>query len=696
MVSSLLGASMTGLVQTRPPRQLDRQLGKYELIRLLGRGGMGEVFLARLPGELGFEKRLVLKTIRSELADDPHFVELFAAEAKTAVALSHPNIAPIYELGRAEDGSLYTAMGWVDGPSVAVLVDAMLRAGDFLGLGAALYITREILDGLAYAHSREHGRAPLVHRDITPRNVLLDRSGRVQIVDFGIAKAVDAEVRGAAGSVGYMAPEQARGGAVDPRADVFSVGCVLYELLTNRRAFPSEGVWMRPTLDARPGLPADLRAAIERALALSPEDRFPDAGAFLRALAPILAEHAPAFGTLDLAAMLRERFPDGWDEPGLGGDGQDTPATKQTLQTFATRLLPGAEEDAPLPGSAQSGSAQSNSSEPDSPQSGSAQSNSESGSAQSGSAQSGSHDGSDEAGQPSRAASSKTSLSGPAPRAFSEPPEGRGSTQPDLEVATGSFPAVGTLPSAEAPIDAVLDAAGPLEDSAPTPAARRSAPGGKTKAPLVIVAILVAGLIALAFALRSGDRPTKVDPAAPERSTAQATDPERSTAPFAEEDAPLDEPEPTAAPAAIDLSIEPTPEDAALSLDGRPIEGPPYVVQLRPDAPALRLELRHADYRDETFSLDLDALDPGQRSLALTLDPLEDGRLTVLAPGVAWAEVWVDGEQLGATPLSDLAVREGKHKLEVRCLADVCGEARRLYSQTVLIKAGRTRKVVVE
>src|SRR5690606_16420934 len=200
-------------------------------------------------------------------------------------------------------------------PSLDAIIRRLRARERTLELGAALFITRELLDGLAHAPSRDRDRPPVVHRDITPRNVLVDRSGRVQIVDFGIAKPVEAEVAGAMGSAGYMAPEQARGEPVDPRADVFSVGCVLYELLTNDRAFVGEGVWMLPSFER---VPASIRALLERALALVPGDRFVDAEAFLRALAPILAEHAPAFGTRDLAAILVELFgdePSSTDEP---------------------------------------------------------------------------------------------------------------------------------------------------------------------------------------------------------------------------------------------------------------------------------------------------------------------------------------------------------------------------------------------
>src|SRR5262245_555585 len=156
--------------------------GKYRLTRLLARGGMGEVYLARLVGELGFEKRLVIKTILPHLAAKPRFVEMFAAEAKTAVALSHGNIVPIYELGRTGE-ICCVVWGYVDGPSVAAMLDAYREQERAPELGLALHILRGVLTGLAYAHTPEPGRPAVVHRDITPRNVLVDRSGQVRIVD---------------------------------------------------------------------------------------------------------------------------------------------------------------------------------------------------------------------------------------------------------------------------------------------------------------------------------------------------------------------------------------------------------------------------------------------------------------------------------------------------------------------------------
>lgn len=311
--------------------------GKYRLTRLIARGGMGEVYLARLVGELGFEKRLVIKTILPHLAANPRFVELFAAEAKTAVALSHGNIVPIYELGRAGD-TLYIVMGHVDGPSLSAVLDECRRRELAPETGAALHIIRAVLNGLAYAHTSEPGRHAVVHRDVTPRNVLLDRSGQVRIVDFGIAAPAQAEVEMRGGSTGYASPEQIRGDTVDPRADVFSAACLLYEMLTLERAFPKEGVWIIPDTST---LPVELRGPLTDALALDPAARPADAGALLQLLGPAFAKHGATWSDPQLAALLRSLFPDGWEtrtEPAVAGHAVHKSDQRPVTQTFATRL----------------------------------------------------------------------------------------------------------------------------------------------------------------------------------------------------------------------------------------------------------------------------------------------------------------------------------------------------------------------
>jgi serine/threonine protein kinase len=590
-----------------------RTLGKYELVRLIARGGMGEVHLARLSGELGFEKLLVIKTVRAELAADPRFVELFATEAKTAVGLSHPNITPIYELGRAEDGSLYTAMGWVDGPSLQVLGDRLRELDRRLDPGAALFIAREVLEGLAHAHQGDRGRPPIVHRDITPRNVLVDRSGRVQIVDFGIAKPAElasglgaAQSPGpsrrggarAAGSVGYMSPEQARGEAVDPRADVFSVGCVLYELLTNERAFASEGVWMSPDLGP---IPPSLHEPLACALDLDPKRRYADADAFRRALAPILAELAPTFGSRDLGDLLRELFPDGaWeDEQRPHVPGGETPATNLgvKVQTFATRLRP--------------------------------------------------------------------------------------TTEPDF--------ITGVTPALPPELGEIVDVREP--DPTPTQpeiaASVTTAPQQRRRMwPIVLAIVAVAAGLGYAVA-NSLPEAEPVEEPTPQPSDVTPIDPDPKP-PLEREPSPTPPEQPIQASKTIELDIRPA--EAEVRVDGRTLAGPPHVVALD-DAPR-EIAVLLADHHEQIVTIDPAA--PPSSPLVITLTPLEPGSLSVVAPNVAWAEVWLDGSKIGNTPLTDTPVLEGKHKLEVRCTAAVCGEDRSLLSRSIRIKPGRENKFSVD
>jgi serine/threonine-protein kinase len=205
--------------------------GKYVLERELGRGGMARVFLATLRGAGGFEKRLVVKQIRPELASDDDFVQRFVAEAKTAVSLSHPNIVPVYELG-VEQGTYFIAMELCEGVTLAELLQRRV-----LSAMEGAYVGVELCRALDYAH-----RQSVVHRDITPRNVLVDAEGAIRLIDFGIAGSVTlaGQERQVFGSLGHMAPEHLRGGEVGPKSDLFSVGTVLIEAWTGRAPFRRE------------------------------------------------------------------------------------------------------------------------------------------------------------------------------------------------------------------------------------------------------------------------------------------------------------------------------------------------------------------------------------------------------------------------------------------------------------------------
>jgi len=206
--------------------------GKYVLEREIAAGGMARVYLATLRGAVGFEKRLVVKQIRTELASDEAFVARFVEEAKTAVELSHPNIVPVYELG-VEQGVYYIAMELCEG---LTLSEVLAETGP-LGPAEGAYLGAEICRALDYAHRRAH----IVHRDVTPRNVLIDDEGAVRLIDFGIAapvtRANDTTRTEVFGSPGHMPPEQLHGADLTPATDVFAVGVLLIEAWTGYPPF---------------------------------------------------------------------------------------------------------------------------------------------------------------------------------------------------------------------------------------------------------------------------------------------------------------------------------------------------------------------------------------------------------------------------------------------------------------------------
>ena len=219
-----------------------KRLGRYRLIADIGHGGMAEVYLALLEGDLGFNKLLVIKKIRPELAEDPEMMGMFLDEARLSARLHHPNVVETHEVAQ-EDGHTFMAMEYLEGQSLHRILHRLRREG---GLPTALHlqILADVLAGLHHAHELcDWDETPLgvVHRDVTPQNVFVTYDGRVKVVDFGIAK-----VRGASsetrvgvvkGKVAYMAPEQARGEAVDRRTDVFAAGVMLWEAATGSRPF---------------------------------------------------------------------------------------------------------------------------------------------------------------------------------------------------------------------------------------------------------------------------------------------------------------------------------------------------------------------------------------------------------------------------------------------------------------------------
>ncbi|MGZ3481326.1 MAG: serine/threonine-protein kinase, partial [Myxococcaceae bacterium] len=269
------------------------RLGKYQLLRKLATGGMAEVFLAKTDGPMGFEKLLVIKRILPHLAQDPQFIEMFLGEAKLAAQLNHPNLVQLFDFGEAE-GSYFIAMEYIDGPTLRYLLARSRDLQAPISLALAARIVSSAAEGLAYAHDfRDHltdEPLHLVHRDVSPDNILISRSGAVKLVDFGIAKARGQSHHTQAGTVkgkvAYMAPEQLRGEPLDRRVDLYALGVVLYELCTGRMPFEanSDASMVRavlydaviPAAQRVPNLPPALQSIIGHLLARDREARYQD------------------------------------------------------------------------------------------------------------------------------------------------------------------------------------------------------------------------------------------------------------------------------------------------------------------------------------------------------------------------------------------------------------------------------------
>ncbi len=296
---------------------MSRALGRYELLRPLARGGMAEVYLARRRAA-GVEKWLVVKRMRPERAGDTRFLDLFVREARLSMSLAHQNIVPVFDFGRIDD-QVFLAMERVEGKDLG----ACLAKGRALPPLLAAFVAAECCQALDYAHLR---RGPdgvalgIVHRDVTPRNVLLSWSGEVKLTDFGIAALAGEDASKVIGTPAYMAPEQARGEPVDARADVYAVGLILREALTGVRARRGEdrestlATARSGELAPWAGEPAQLAAIADRATELDPANRYADARAMLAALDTFIvadraarAADAPARQLADwLAATWRE------------------------------------------------------------------------------------------------------------------------------------------------------------------------------------------------------------------------------------------------------------------------------------------------------------------------------------------------------------------------------------------------------
>lgn len=306
-------------------RLAPQSLGPYELLESVATGGMAEVYLARRSGPHGFQKFFAVKRILPQLAEDADFVGMFVDEARISAQLSHPNIVHVFDFGE-DHGELYMALEYVHGTSCAKLLRTAKATarGEKLTIEVALHITKSVLRALDYAHNLvdERGRPlQLVHRDVSPGNVLLHESGAVKLADFGIARAAPIERRTDVGQLkgklGYMSPEQVVGAPLDHRSDLFTLAIVLTELVTRKPLFAGSA-----ELDVltRIGdadlsslahfgddvLPPDLREILHVAMAKDPADRFPTARAFQDALESVVNAHNYYIDPQGQAELLRE------------------------------------------------------------------------------------------------------------------------------------------------------------------------------------------------------------------------------------------------------------------------------------------------------------------------------------------------------------------------------------------------------
>src|SRR5579863_708356 len=323
-----------------PPSDLvGQRVGRYTVLSHLASGGMAELYIARQEAMGGFEKQVVLKILQSRYARNSRVVQMFLDEARLAAKLNHPAIVHVYDV--ADEGGLkYIAMEYIHGETIADIVKRGIDADRYLPLEHAVHIVRQTAAGLAYAHERREpdGRVVrIVHRDVSPTNVLVTYEGQTEIVDFGIARAQD-ELREETGilpgKASYMSPEQVRGEAVDHRSDIFALGIILYELTLCQRLYrgPAEGVMRRivneriqPPTAIRRDYPAALELIVMRALEKRPDDRYQTAQEMHDDLEEFLNESGLRAGNRRVAIYMNELFaPDAAAVGGAGaGDEQE-------------------------------------------------------------------------------------------------------------------------------------------------------------------------------------------------------------------------------------------------------------------------------------------------------------------------------------------------------------------------------------
>jgi serine/threonine protein kinase len=297
------------------------QQQRYRVLERLASGGMAEVFLAESAGIEGFKKQVAIKRVLPNLSEKKRFIAMFLDEARLSASLSHSNVAQVFDIG-VGDNAYFIVMEYVDGADLKAVIEYMRKSGQSFPVEAACFIASKICEGLTYAHElRGADGKPLeiIHRDMSPPNVLITKHGEVKIVDFGLAKAASQLEKSEAGVIkgkfGYLSPEAAQGLEIDHRTDIFAVGIILWEMLSGRRLFLGETDFgtvkmvqqaVIPDLrEINPSVPPELVKIIARSLAREPTARYATARDFGRDLTSFLFRHGRPVTSYDIAELVR-------------------------------------------------------------------------------------------------------------------------------------------------------------------------------------------------------------------------------------------------------------------------------------------------------------------------------------------------------------------------------------------------------
>jgi serine/threonine protein kinase len=295
---------------------------RYRVIERLESGGMAEVFRGEAESLAGFKKAVAIKRVLPHLAQNDKFIRMFLDEARLCARLNHANIVQVFDIGHVEN-TYFIVMEFVDGVNLKAIIEYLRNRNQPVPIPVAVYISMQICNGLQYAHELQDSDGSMlgiVHRDMSPPNVLVSKRGEIKIVDFGLAKATTQLEKSEQGMVkgkfGYLAPETALGQEVDAQVDIFAVGIMLWEMIANRRLFLADSDWATVQLVQKAQVPSlrqfnadcppDLEAVINKALAKDKNERYRTAEALAQDLGEFLAKHRMAVNSFDIAKITKE------------------------------------------------------------------------------------------------------------------------------------------------------------------------------------------------------------------------------------------------------------------------------------------------------------------------------------------------------------------------------------------------------